>query len=206
MATTTTVNGIPVPEAGDANNVPADMLALATLLDSGSVVKRLTGAAIAALAAPQRPAGLVVYNTTTGKLQVSNGSGWDDVVTVPAWGAYTPTLTASTTHPHLGSTGTLTGRWSRVGNTVDWSLNGVAGGSGISAGSGIYAVSLPAAVVASYQPAGSGWLVRGGAFVTVHVAPNGQLVADGGVISDATGLVGAGDQIRLSGRYEAVAP
>ena len=48
-------------------------------------MKRLTGAAIAALTAPQKPAGLVVYNTTTVKLQISDGSAFADIETAPTW-------------------------------------------------------------------------------------------------------------------------
>ena len=52
---------------------------MVTALEAGSLGKRLTGAAIAALTAPQKPAGLVVYNTTTDKLQISDGSAFADV-------------------------------------------------------------------------------------------------------------------------------
>jgi len=72
--TTSTVHGIEVPDSAEANNVPEDIGKVVTALEAGSIVKRLTGAAIAALTAPQKPAGLVVYNTTTSKLQISNGT------------------------------------------------------------------------------------------------------------------------------------
>ena len=52
---------------------------MVTALEAGSLVKRLTGAAIAALTTPQKPAGLVVYNTTTNKLQISGGSAFADI-------------------------------------------------------------------------------------------------------------------------------
>lgn len=79
MASTTTVNGLPYPEDSDANDVAADMLALVAALDAGSVVKRLSQAQINALTGAQKPAGLVVYNTTTSTVQVSNGSTFSDV-------------------------------------------------------------------------------------------------------------------------------
>lgn len=77
--TTSTVHGIEVPDSAEANNVPEDIGKVVTALEAGSIVKRLTGAAIAALTAPQKPAGLVVYNTTTGKLQISNGTTFSDL-------------------------------------------------------------------------------------------------------------------------------
>lgn len=79
MGTTSTVNGLPVPGDGDGNDVVADLLALVGVLDGGSVVKRLTSTQIAALTSGQKPAGLVVYNSTTSRLQISNGATFADV-------------------------------------------------------------------------------------------------------------------------------
>ncbi len=77
--TTSTVHGIEVPDSAEANNVPEDIGKVVTALEAGSLVKRLTGAQISALTAPQKPAGLVVYNTTTSKLQISNGTSFADI-------------------------------------------------------------------------------------------------------------------------------
>ncbi len=74
--TTSTVHGIEVPDSSETNNIPEDIGKVVTALEGGSIVRRLTGAAIAALTAPQKPAGLVVYNTTTGKLQISDGTNF----------------------------------------------------------------------------------------------------------------------------------
>ena len=79
MADTTTVMALPYPEGSDANDVPADMQALAERLDEAPGIESLTTAEIAALAAGLKPAGRVVYNSTTGKLQVSNGTSFVDV-------------------------------------------------------------------------------------------------------------------------------
>jgi hypothetical protein len=78
--TTSTVHGIEVPDSAEANNVPEDIGKVVTALEAGSIVKRLTGAQIAALTAPQKPAGLLVFNTTTGRYQMSNGSTFVDLV------------------------------------------------------------------------------------------------------------------------------
>ena len=79
MADTTTVLGLPFPEGSDANDVPADMQALAERLDDAPGIESLTSAQIAALSAGQKPAGRVVYNSTTSKLQVSNGSTFANI-------------------------------------------------------------------------------------------------------------------------------
>jgi hypothetical protein len=77
--TTSTVHGIEVPDSSEANDIPEDIGKVVTALEGGSIVRRLTGAQIAALTAPQKPAGLVVYNTTTGKLQISDGTNFANV-------------------------------------------------------------------------------------------------------------------------------
>lgn len=79
MADTTTVMALPFPEGSDANDVPADMQALAERLDDAPGIESLTSAQIAALSAGQKPAGRVVYNSTTSKLQVSNGSTFANI-------------------------------------------------------------------------------------------------------------------------------
>jgi hypothetical protein len=77
--TTSTVHGIEVPDSAEANNVPEDVQKVVTALEGGSLVKRLTSAQIAALTSPQKPAGLVVYNTTTARLQISDGTNFADI-------------------------------------------------------------------------------------------------------------------------------
>jgi len=79
MADTTTVMALPFPEGADANDVPADMQALAERLDEAPGIESLTSAEIAALTAGQKPAGRVVYNSTTSKLQVSNGTSFANI-------------------------------------------------------------------------------------------------------------------------------
>lgn len=77
--TTSTVHGIEVPDSAEANNIPEDIGKVVTALEGGSLGKRLTSAQIAALASPQKPSGLVVFNTTTGKLQISDGTNFSNV-------------------------------------------------------------------------------------------------------------------------------
>ena len=74
------VNGLnALPIGATANNVPAHIQLLKDDLNGGSIIRRLTGAAIAALSAPEKVAGVVVYNTTTGTLQVYNGSAFVNI-------------------------------------------------------------------------------------------------------------------------------
>ena len=160
--TTSTVHGIQVPNSAQANNVPTDLGLIVTALESGSLVKRLTGAQIAALSGAQKPAGLVVYNTTTGKLQISNGSTFSDIDTSSRYAAWTPTVTASTTNP-TGVT-TEVARYSRTGNTVHaYAQLTIPSGT---KGSGTYSISLPVAATTgqvdlSLGTSGSpvGWVV-----------------------------------------------
>ena len=79
MADTTTVMALPFPEGSDANDVPADMQALAERLDEAPGIESLTSAEISGLAAGEKPAGRVVYNSTTSKLQVSNGTTFANI-------------------------------------------------------------------------------------------------------------------------------
>jgi len=79
MADTTTVMALPFPEGSDANDVPADMQALAERLDEAPGIESLTSAEISGLAAGEKPAGRVVYNSTTQKLQISNGSTFANI-------------------------------------------------------------------------------------------------------------------------------
>ncbi len=118
--TTSTVHGIEVPDSAEANNVPEDIGKVVTALEAGSIVKRLTGAAIAALTAPQKPAGLVVYNTTTNVLQISDGTNFKDIPAITAtgvWTAWTPSLTSSGTTPTFANV-TAESRYTQIGKTV----------------------------------------------------------------------------------------
>jgi hypothetical protein len=62
-----------------------------------------------------------------------------------AWTTFTPTLTAVTTNPNLGSTGTTNGAYLQLGKFVCWWGVWTPGGSGIAAGTGEYRIALPVA-------------------------------------------------------------
>lgn len=92
--------------------------------------------------------GQVIYETDTNVLAVYNGSSWvtvgdTDFTPFSSWTSYTPSLTASTTNPNLGSTGSTSGAYMQIGKMVYGRAKFTFGGTGISAGSGVYYLSLP---------------------------------------------------------------
>jgi hypothetical protein len=66
-----------------------------------------------------------------------------------AWETWTPTLTASTTNPTLGTGSSAAGRYGRVNKEVYGNAQISFGTSGTNAGSGFYYVSLPVTAQAS---------------------------------------------------------
>jgi hypothetical protein len=92
--------------------MPEDIGKVVTALESGSLVKRLTSAQIAALSSPQKPSGLVVFNTTTGKLQISDGTNFADTDAT----AVAAQATAAAALPKAG--GTMTGNLNMGGQHV----------------------------------------------------------------------------------------
>lgn len=78
---------------------------------------------------------------------------------VGAFTSYTPTLTASTTSPTLGTGSSATGYYKRIGHRVTGYANIAFGSSGTAAGSGAYLILLPVAPVNRIQPIGIGYLM-----------------------------------------------
>ena len=78
MADVTDVLAIPFPEGGDTFAATA-VQGLAERVDEAPGIESLTAAEIAALTSAQKPAGRVVYNSDTSKLQVSNGTSFADL-------------------------------------------------------------------------------------------------------------------------------
>lgn len=123
--TTSPVHGIEVPDSSEANDIPEDVGKVVTALEGGSIIRRLTGAAIAALTSPQKPAGLVVYNTTTNKLQISDGTNFADTDAT----AVAAQATAAAALPKAG--GTMTGPIAMGSNKVTGLAAGSAAGDAI---------------------------------------------------------------------------
>lgn len=76
---------------------------------------------------------------------------------VGAYTTYTPTLTASTTSPTLGSGSTAVGYYKRIGRIVHGYCQIVFGTSGVAAGSGYYGLLLPVVPANRDQPIGIGY-------------------------------------------------
>ena len=70
----TTTKGLRYPSSGDNNNVPTDMQNLASDVDGA--MGAMTQSEINALTAGQKWTGRRVYNSTTARWQVYNGTSW----------------------------------------------------------------------------------------------------------------------------------
>lgn len=281
----TTDLGYHYPAGDDETDGPGAVQRLAEDVDASPGVSSLSGATIAGLAGALKRAGRLVWNTTTGTLQRSDGSAWKDLPvvsdatpeavttgtpavgtaltaargdhshalpehdhsttakggTVPqasvtgltsalagkaasshahaaadvtglatAWGdTYSPTLTASGGNPNLGSTGTATGAAKIIGKTCDWAAEFVFSGTGVSAGSGVWIVSLPATPAGGYRVVGHGYMylaVSGGGsawyrFELDKAVGGARIIGADGPISAPAGLA-AGTVMSLTGRFE----
>jgi hypothetical protein len=85
-----TTKGFPYPQGADAVDVAGDIQSLAEAVDDMPGVQSYTSAEISALTAGEKWAGRIVWNSTSGKLQVSNGSTFSDVDTSLALSSTTP--------------------------------------------------------------------------------------------------------------------
>lgn len=104
--------------------------------------------------------GQVIYETDTNVAAIYDGSSWvtiadTDFAPLGAWTAYTPSFTASTTNPNVGSTGAISGRYIQIGKTIIGHAKVTFGGTGISAGSGVYYISFPVTALNAGQVVGS---------------------------------------------------
>ena len=162
--TTSMIHGIEVPNSSEANDVPEDIGKVVTALEGGSINRRLTSAAIAALTAPQKPAGVYFHNTTTGKLMVSDGT--NVVEPYGMWQSWTCAVTASTTSP-TGVTQVNTA-YTRIGNTIHARAALVIPYA--TRGSGAYSFSLPVTPVSDYYSSTARCPIGGG--VWGHVSDN----------------------------------
>lgn len=117
-------------------------------------------------------------------------------------GTYVPVLTAATTNPTLGSGSTAAGWWKRLDEMIFGEAQIRFGTSGVVAGSGTYAVSLPFAANTSFEVAsgslGIGSTIGGGAIRdnSAVTAGSRQLVIV--LASTTTVLLGIGDGTALA--------
>jgi hypothetical protein len=129
----------------------------------------------------------------------TNSSAWslkvDNVVVAPSkyvcgtpitdWVEYTPQLLGSVTNPTIGPNGYVSGRWRRVGDTVEIQAAAYRGTSGGSAGSGYYYLTMPSGMVGDASKLG-----------TASNVGTGYVFDGGNLIYTGTAYI-AGDRTKL---------
>lgn len=169
---------------------------------------------------PTPAAGQHVFRTDLNQTMVYDGaaSAWLPVYQ-GQWINYTPTMTASTTNPTLGTGSSALGRYYQSGKLVSFNMDIVLGTSGFVGGSGTYIFSLPVPMLMT-GPNQSNFQSRftcaglSGYFGSTDPTPvdsthihitylnttSGRL---SNITNSAPGTFASGDRIRLSGTYEA---
>jgi hypothetical protein len=150
---TNTPSGLYFPPLSNAPNVPSDMQQLALSADT-KVIGNFATAAARAAAITTPVIGQITYRADAAIYEEWNGSAWVSVLPAGAWTSYTPTLTAGTTNPTLGTASVQAGQYVQIGKLIIGDAYVAFGSSGAAAGSGAYFISLPlAAAVPSPQTA-----------------------------------------------------
>ena len=164
----------------------------------------------------------LVGTNTTQTLTNKSISGSDNTLTaIPlttaasaTWTSYTPTLTAVTTDPVLGTGGTAVGAYIKIDKIVHFRAQVTFGGASRSAGSGQYRIALPVASTSSaaqvvpiiFSCAGNFYRAIG------QINASGSTIiairyGDGGTTAVATNALPAawanGDTFIITGTYEA---
>lgn len=112
--------------------------------------------------------GLIWHNSTTGVMQISDGTSWLPFTT-QQWVSYTPTWTSTGTAPALGN-GTLAGRYIYVGyKTIHFEISQVLGSTS-TLGTGYYNWNLPPfAAISTREQIVLGRIGTGGLYPAVGV-------------------------------------
>jgi len=167
-----------------------------------------TTARDAAVTSPEE--GMVAAITDDDLLTVYTGSAWVEYGRYGAWQSWTPTLTASTTNPSLGSGGfyQVTGRYMRLGSLVIGYALMIAGNTGVSAGSGTYRFPLPVTPAGANIQIGTGYTTATSVNGYAGMLRLGSGIQDGelwvnGAAWTASNPITNGTQIRLHFTYEA---
>ena len=182
----TTSKGFPYPEGPDAVDVAGDIQALAEAVDDMPGVQSYTGAEIAALAVGEKWAGRIVWNSTTGKLQVSNGSTFSDVDTSLALSSTTP---AALGVAAVGN-GTTAARDNHVHAMPSASDVGAVANSLIGANNGVASLDSTGQVPASQLGNASGGATGGGTDEVFY--ENQQTVTTNYTITSSRNALSAG--------------
>ena len=143
-------------------------------------------------------AGMLSSLTTTGRLDIYNGSSWSAVVS-PVFGSatsWTPTLTGSVTNPTLGTGSAQNGGYWRMGRLIVAYGRVLFGTSGAAAGSGNLQLSVPVNIAGGASSAfiyGTVHIKRAGTYSMEPLAPASAtqmnvLTAGAGTVTAATGF------------------
>ena len=122
------------------------------LLTSSDVNTYLMKQALITCTSGTRPSspvtGMHIYETDSTAFLKWNGSFWEPIAS--SRHAYTPTLTAATTNPTLGTGSVSNGWWNyEPGPAISLNFFIKFGSSGLNPGSGTYSVSLPGGITSS---------------------------------------------------------
>lgn len=131
------------------------------------------------------------------------------------WTSWTPSVVATGGGLNLGSTPTLMGAYTRIGKTVHWRVMIQSGGSGVAAGTGVYEVTFPVAVVpgSAFQIVAAGWMYGASSFVpfVVDIAGAGSTTArlvrtdvPGSLVDASIGFTTGGHVLTFAGSYEGI--
>ncbi|WP_435601441.1 hypothetical protein [Streptomyces sp. C10-9-1] len=213
MANDTYGQEIFLPALTDQPNI--EVLASAVHAVLARSILRFASATERAATIPSPVEGMMAWLQDTNTLTEYNGSAWVTVLSGGAWSSYTPSWTAATTNPVLGN-GTISGEYTRVGDTVTFAAY-ITAGSSTTFGSGGWSISLPVQSAATMDRIGdvmvgdatSPTLYSMGAAYIAASASHAALyvggVQDGGRISATYPQTWAdGDRIWVGGTYRAL--
>lgn len=157
--------------------------------------------------------GQVIYETDTDSYKGHNGTAWEQIVTLGAWTAYTPTLGGST----LGN-GTIAGSYVKAGRTVFWKARFVYGSTSVVAAATTMTLPVTSVAVTNIAaPIGNVTLFDTSATanylgVARHASTTTTQIRSLGTLSIHTDLSSAspftwatGDEMVVNGVYEAAA-
>lgn len=104
------------------------------------------------------PLGSVSYPMDDWAREVGTAVEAIETELVGAYDSYTPTLTAATTDPTLGTASSAVGYYKQIGRMVHGYAHITFGSSGAAAGAGLYGLLLPVEPVDRTQPIGIGYV------------------------------------------------
>lgn len=204
MPTQTNILKIQIPTLSDDANIEEATHPFAEVFEKFVVmVFSNTSARSSAISSPVL--GMISYIQSTGNLDVYDGSSWIPMASTSAWSTFTPSLSSGATKGN----GTLTGRYQRIGRTVDIMILFTVGSTTDLTGSSFSFSSLPFNTVSTdfhacslwfYDTSTSNGYVGGALFEgTTKIRP---VSIFGNAHNTSPFTFASGDVICLQARYE----